>query len=122
MSVILIIISSLLVAGGQVLLKKALTPVIIADKTVVEMYMALIKGMFAPQALLALAVVGTGSLIYFLALRIGSVSSVVPATAGLIIAFTALIGFAVMKDPMPMIKIAGLLLIITGVYLVSRPA
>src|SRR5262245_25951627 len=100
MTIALIIISSLLVAGGQILLKGALvSSVIVVDKNVGQMFTALIKGIFTPHALAALCVAGMGSAIYFLALRLGSVSWVVPATAGLIIAFTTLISVAVLKEP-----------------------
>ncbi len=122
MTMFLMIIGSLLVAGGQFFLKRALGIVVIADKNILQMFEALFVGLLTPKAFAALLLTGLGSFVYFMALRLGTISTVVPITASLIIAITALIGCVVMKDPMPVAKIAGLLLIVGGVYFVSRPA
>lgn len=121
MSYLAILAASFFIATGQILLKKALTGVDIADKTPIDLIYAIVVGMFQPKALLAIFLCGVGSLIYFISLRLFEISVIVPAVASMIVAFVALIGWYYMKEAMPPVKIAGLCMIVIGVILVSRP-
>ncbi len=122
-TIILILFISLGASAGQFFLKQSLDTVAFAGKSVPEIAVAALQALFLhPKGWAAILLIGTSSLLYFVALRLGQLSIVAPMTAGLIIAFTALLGWFVMKDAMPAIKIFGLLLISTGIILVSRSA
>lgn len=120
MSYLAVIIASLLIASGQVLLKQALAAVAIAGRTPVELALAVAAGLFDLRAIAAIALCGAGSFVYFIGLRLHDISIVVPVAAGLIVAFVALIGWSLLDEQMTAFKIAGLLLIVGGVVLVTR--
>ena len=120
MTYLIIGIVSFLIASGQVLLKHALSAVTLTETKLVPMTLELIKAFFHPKPLLAIALCGIGTAIYFLSMRFIDISQLVPMTAGAIVVFAAFMGWAFFAEAMPAYKVAAIMMIVGGVLIVGR--
>ncbi len=118
----IVFLLSFMAALGQFFMKRTVDKISWPQETKMDALAAVISAVLQKDGLLAVFLIGSSSLMYLIALRLGQMSIVTPLTAGLIIVFTALIGWFVLKEPMPALKLTGLAMMVFGIALVFRSA
>lgn len=111
---------SVLIAGGQVLLKQALSSTKLVETKLVPLAGELFFAFLHPKPLFAFMLCGLGSVLYFAAMRFIDISQLVPMTAGMIVVFAAFMGWAFFQEDMQPHKIIAILMIVGGVVVVGR--
>ncbi|TWS99908.1 SMR family transporter [Reyranella sp. CPCC 100927] len=93
--------------GGQILLKAG------ADSETI------VQQLLRPQTIVGLMLYGMAAFLYIIALRKIPVSVAFPSVS-LSYAIVAVVGYLLFNEPFGLLKIAGLVLIVAGVWLINQ--
>ena len=108
----------LLSAFSQYFLKTGLTAA--AGPADENSIVLLTRALTSPALLIALALYAACFGLYLLVLAKADVSQIFPATIGVNILFVGLVAIVMLGESMTLSRVAGMLSIVIGVYLVSR--
>jgi multidrug transporter EmrE-like cation transporter len=115
----LILVSVSLSALAQISFKLGVTGASSHPMSAGGMAAGLVNSMLTPGVVVGLALYGFGTLLWLTALARVDVSQAYPFV-GLGFVLTAILGYAVFGDPLTPLRIAGILVVMGGVWLVAQ--
>jgi drug/metabolite transporter (DMT)-like permease len=117
-SVVLILVSCVLTAAGQVAFKYGMQDFAEAEFSIAALPRLLWQMFISPSIVLGFAAFGLGAVLWLFALAKTELSYAVPV-AGVTYILVLLAGVVLFREPLTAVKITGTLLVATGVILLS---
>jgi multidrug transporter EmrE-like cation transporter len=117
-SFVLILLSCVLTAAGQVAFKYGMQDFADAEFSMAGLPRLLWQMMISPSIVLGFAAFGLGAILWLFALAKTELSYAVPV-AGVTYILVLLAGVVLFREPLTAVKVAGTLLVAAGVILIS---
>jgi drug/metabolite transporter (DMT)-like permease len=117
-SIVLILLSCILTAVGQIAFKYGMQAFANADFSGAALPRVLLQMMLSPTIILGFAAFGLGAVLWLFALARTELSYAVPV-ASVTYVLVLIAGVVLFREPLTAVKIAGTVLIASGVVLIS---